>query len=143
MIPGVHREKKDLEGPPPWAVGTPGGLCYSCRSSSTSTATVSLRLIFIPVVTIIPNSALLMIGILILVGTGIPLLGEGVLVEAPLIPILPVAALEFELLPLLVGYEISTHAPVDHTAVVGLERTGHAALVMRRGPLTVAVDVME
>jgi len=84
-----------------------------------------------------------MIGSLILVGAGIPLLGEGVLIEAPLIPILPIAALNFELLPLLVGDEIAAHAPVDHAAVVGLERTGHASLVMRRGPLAVAVDVME
>ena len=121
----------NLKGPPPWnAIATCRLLSHSCLCPTAATNAPILRLLLVPVLAVIPNSTLLVIWIHVLMRQVIPLRREDVLVESPLIPVLPIAPLNAELPSLSVTDEVTAHASMDQTAIVRLERTGYGSLVV-------------
>ena len=119
-----------LKAPPPRNAARSWSRIRLAPASASSSLLFSL--LFIPVGTIPPDCAFLMVGGLVCVRPIIPFFCVYVTIKAPLVAVLPWAPLKAELLPLLVAQIIAAHASMDKASIVRLERSSNRALVMSR-----------
>ena len=108
---------------------------------ASETSGLHLGQLLVPVGAVAPHPAELVVRVLVLVRPIVPLPGEHIALEAPLVALLPRTSLEAQFLPLLVAEVVAAHAAVDETAVVRLQRAGDGSLVVRRRPTTALVGI--